>query len=186
MLNINNMCIFEGRTTNNQKFSQFNGQNGPVDKANFSISVPRILTAQQKQDPNAKKVDFINCSLIGAQVKTLQQHFPAGTPIKVVAKYTEYESVDQQTGQKKYGNIFEVESIGFVSTPAQNPGQGNNGGNNNYQQNNGYQAPQNNGYQQNYQQQPMQSQPQQNFMNAPQQNNQQGNFQMFGEDSYPF
>lgn len=185
MLNINNMCIFEGRTTNNQKFSQFNGQNGPVDKANFSISVPRILTAQQKQDPNAKKVDFINCSLIGAQVKTLQQHFPAGTPIKVVAKYTEYETVDQQSGQKKYGNIFEVESIGFVSTPAQNQGQGNNGGNN-YQQNNGYQAPQNNGYQQNYQQQPMQNQPQQNFMNAPQQNNQQGNFQMFGEDSYPF
>jgi len=192
MLNMNNICIFEGRTTSNQKFSQFNGQNGPVDKANFSISVPRILSAQQKQDPNAKKVDFINCSMIGAQVKTLQQHFPAGTPIKVVAKYTEYETVDSATGQKKYGNIFEVESIGFVTTPAQNQGQNGNGGNyqqNNggYQQNNnGYQAPQNNGgYQQNYQQ-PAQNQPQQNYMGQPQQNAQQGNFQMFGEDNFPF
>lgn len=161
MFNTNNFCFFEGRTTQNQKYSQFQGSNGPVDKVFFSISVPRALSAQQRQDPNAKKNDFVNCSLIGAQVKTLQQHFPAGTPIKVVGKYQEYETIDNATGQKKYGHVFEVESIGFVVTPSQAQ---NNNSNNNYQP-----------------QQPAND----NFMNEPQMNNQQGNFQMFG-DNFPF
>lgn len=176
MLNLNNLCIFEGRTTQNQKYSQINGQNGPIDKVYFSVSVPRVLTSQQKQNQNAKKNDFVNFSMVGAQVKVLQQYFPAGTPIKVVARYTEYETIDNATGQKKYGHVFEVESISFVTTPSQN--QNNNGGNNNYQQNN-------NNYQQ---QQP--TAPSGNFMNQPQaqntQNNQQGNFQMFGESEFPF
>lgn len=176
MLNLNNLCIFEGRTTQNQKYSQINGQNGPIDKVYFSVSVPRVLTSQQKQDQNAKKNDFVNFSMVGAQVKVLQQYFPAGTPIKIVARYTEYETIDNATGQKKYGHVFEVESISFVTTPSQN--RNNNGGNNNYQQNN-------NNYQQ---QQP--TAPSGNFMNQPQaqntQNNQQGNFQMFGESEFPF
>lgn len=176
MLNLNNLCIFEGRTTQNQKYSQINGQNGPIDKVYFSVSVPRVLTSQQKQGQNAKKNDFVNFSMVGAQVKVLQQYFPAGTPIKIVARYTEYETIDNATGQKKYGHVFEVESISFVTTPSQN--QNNNGGNNNYQQNN-------NNYQQ---QQP--TAPSGNFMNQPQaqntQNNQQGNFQMFGESEFPF
>ena len=175
MLNLNNLCIFEGRTTQNQKYSQINGQNGPIDKVYFSVSVPRVLTSQQKQDQNAKKNDFVNFSMVGAQVKVLQQYFPAGTPIKVVARYTEYETIDNATGQKKYGHVFEVESISFVTTPSQN--QNNNGGNN-YQQNN------------NYQQQQQPTAPAGNFMNQPQaqntQNNQQGNFQMFGESEFPF
>lgn len=187
MFNTNNFCFFEGRMTQNQNYTQINGQNGPIDKVNFSISVPRALTSQQRQDQNTKKVDFVHFSMIGAKVKTLQQHFPAGTPIKIVARYTEYETVDQQSGQKKYGHIFEAEDIGFVVTPVQNQGQPNNGGNN-------YQNAQNNGYQ-NYQQnnnnyQQQDNQPNNNFMNQPQnngqaQNNNNGNFQMFG-DEYPF
>lgn len=180
MVNLNNSCNFEGRMTSNQKYSQFNGQNGPVDKATFSISVPRALSSQQRQDPNAKKNDFVNFSLIGPQVKVLQQYFPAGTPIKVAAHYTEFETIDNATGQKKYGHIFEVDSIGFVVSPSQNQG----GNNNNSNGNNNYQQPQQN-YQQNnnYQQQP-----QQNYMNQSQQGNnqQQNNFQMFGENEFPF
>lgn len=182
MVNLNNLCIFEGRTTQNQKYSQINGQNGPVDKVFFSISVPRALTSQQRQDPNAKKVDFVNFSMIGAQVNTLKQYFPAGTPIKVFARYTEYETIDSATGQKKSGHVFEVENIGFVTTPSQNQGNGNvnaNNNNNGYQQNNNFQ---NNGN--NYQQ------PQYGQMNQsvqPPVNNQpQSNFQMFGESEYPF
>ena len=174
MFNTNNFCFFEGRMTQNQKFSQFQGQNGPVDKVFFGISVPRALSAQQRQDQNAKKNDFVSCSLMGNQVKTLQQFFPAGTPIKVIGRYTEYETVDNATGQKKYGHVFEVENIGFVVTPAQN--QGNNNASNNNTGNN------------NYQQQPQQNMQQnQNYMNQPQQNNNsQGNFQMFGENEFPF
>lgn len=178
MFNTNNFCFFEGRTTQTQKYSQFQGQNGPVDKVFFSISVPRALTAQQRQDPNAKKNDFVNCSLTGPQVKTLQQFFPAGTPIKIIGRYQEYETIDNATGQKKYGHVFEVEYIGFVVTPSQNQG---NGGNNNTANNN-YQQNQQNNYQQNQPQAPAG-----NFMNPPQNNNNpQGNFQMFSENEFPF
>lgn len=180
MFNINNFCFFEGRTTSNQKYSQINGQNGSIDKVFFSVSVPRALTSQQRQDPNAKKNDFVNFSLIGPQVKTLQQFFPAGTPIKVIARYTEYESIDNATGQKKYGHVFEVMNIGFVVSPSQNAQNGgnNNSGNNNNYQNNNYQQPQ----------QPQTPPPANNFMNQPQQNNQQNNnnFQMFGDQEFPF
>lgn len=177
MFNTNNFCFFEGRTTQTQKYSQFQGQNGPVDKVFFSISVPRALTAQQRQDPNTKKNDFVNCSLTGPQVKTLQQYFPAGTPIKIIGRYQEYETIDNATGQKKYGHVFEVEQIGFVVSPAQNQG---NGGNNNTANNN-YQQNQQNNYQQNQPQAPAG-----NFMNPPQNNNPQGNFQMFSENEFPF
>ena len=181
MFNTNNICIFEGRITNNTKVTQVNGPNGPMDKATFSISCPKALSAQQRQaaknDPNIKQVDFINFQMIGAQVKTLQQYFPAGTPIKVIAHYVTWESTNQQTGQKTYGHNFEVDHIGFVSSPAQNNGQGQGGyqqqtPQNNYQQ----QAPQNNGYQQSQQgyQQPQQQQAPQN------------NFEMFPQDEYPF
>lgn len=176
MFNTNNYCCFEGRTTSNQKYSQINGQNGPIDKVFFSVSVPRALTSQQRQDANAKKNDFVNFSMIGPQVKTLQQYFPAGTPIKVIARYTEYESIDNATGQKKYGHVFEVEHIGFVVSPSQNAQNGNNNNSGNNYQNNNYQQPQ-------------QTQaPANNFMNQPQQNNQQNNsnFQMFGDQEFPF
>lgn len=184
MFNTGNICIFEGRITNNTKITQVNGPNGPMDKASFSISCPKALSAQQKQaaknDPNIKQVDFINFQMIGAQVKTLQQYFPAGTPIRVVAHYVTWESTNQQTGQKTYGHNFEVDHIGFVSSPAQNNGQG--------------QAPRQGGYQQpqqnNYQQAPQQNNgymPQNNYQQAPQQQPpQQGNFEMFPQDEYPF
>lgn len=174
MVNLNNLCIFEGRTTQNQKYSQINGQNGPIDKVFFSISVPRALTSQQRKDPNTKKVDFVNFSMIGAQVKTLQQYFPAGTPIKVFARYTEYETIDNATGQKKNGHVFEVENISFVTSPSQNQQNGNNNSGN-YQNNNNYQQPQ----------QPNTPPPSDGFMNQPQ-NNQQGSFQMFTEQEFPF
>ena len=180
MFNTSNICIFEGRITSNTKITQVNGPNGPVDKATFSISVPKALSAQQRQDPNAKKNDFVNFQMIGAQVKTLQQHFPAGTPIKVVAHYVTWESTNQQTGQKTYGHNFEVDYIGFVSSPVQGNGQG--------------QAPQQGGYQQapqnNYQQAPQQNSyqqaPQNNYQQTPQQQAPQGNFEMFPQEEYPF
>ena len=168
---LNNLCIFEGRMTSNQKYTQINGQNGPIDKASFSISVPRALNSQQRQDPNVKKVDFVNLTMIGPRVKTLQQYFPAGTPIKVMAHYTEYETVDSATGQKKYGHNFEVDDFTFTVSASQ----GQNNANNNGNSNNNYQT------QQNYQQPQQQTRQQ---VNNQQQAN--SNFQMFGENEFPF
>lgn len=179
MFNLANCCFFEGRISRDPQFSQVqmgvgqNGQPNMVDKALFSIAVDRALSSQQRQkakngDQSIKTVDFIPCSLIGAQVATLRQYFPKGKAIKVVGHYTEYQTTDQQTGQTKYGHIFEIDNIGFTiadSKNIQNGGgqaQNNNGG---YQQNNG-------GYSQ---------QSAQNFNQQPQ-----NNFAMFDESESPF
>ena len=179
MFNLANCCFFEGRISRDPQFSQVqmgvgqNGQPNMVDKALFSIAVDRALSSQQRQkakngDQSIKTVDFIPCSLIGAQVATLRQDFPKGKAIKVVGHYTEYQTTDQQTGQTKYGHIFEIDNIGFTiadSKNIQNGGgqaQNNNGG---YQQNNG-------GYSQ---------QSAQNFNQQPQ-----NNFAMFHESESPF
>lgn len=188
MINNNNLCLFEGKMTKNANYSQFNGANGPVDKAFFSIMVPRALTSQQRQavkggDQSVKGNDFVKCSLIGAQVATLKQYFPEGTPIKVLARFTEYQKTDAATGAKTYDYCFEVENLSFVVSPSQNQ-QNNQGG---AAANTGYQAPQqnynnNNGGYQQQPQQPVQQQGQQ----QPQQNN--PNFEMFpvSAENYPF
>lgn len=184
MFNLANCCIFEGRISRDPQFSQVqmgvgqNGQPNMVDKALFSIAVDRALSSQQRQkakngDQSIKTADFIPCSLLGAQVATLRQYFPKGKAIKVVGHYTEYQTTDQQTGQTKYGHIFEIDNIGFTVADSKNVQNGggqtqNNGG---YQQTNNYQ--QNNGYQN--------QQPAQNYNQQPQ-----NNFAMFDESESPF
>lgn len=182
MLNQVNLCIFEGRVSRDPQYSQVqmgvgqNGQPNMVDKALFSIAVDRALSTAQRQkvkngDQSIKTADFIPCSLTGAQVATLRQYFPKGKAIRVIGHYTEYQTTDQQTGQTKYGHIFEIDHIGFTVADSKNL---QNGGqqqaNNNYQQNN-YQQPQQNNYQQ----------PQQNYNQQPQ-----NNFAMFDESESPF
>lgn len=184
-MNTANMCIFEGRLARDPQYSsiQINGQNGPqtLEKALFTIAVDRALTSAQRQkvkngDKSIKTADFIPCSLIGAQVATLRQHFFKGKGIRIVGHYTEYQTKDQQTGEVKYGHNFEVDSIGFCVQDPKDQNGNNQGG---YQQNNGYQ--QNGGYQQPQQYQNYQ-QPQQNYQ-QPQQN---GGFSMFDENNSPF
>ena len=178
MFNLANCCFFEGRISRDPQFSQVqmgvgqNGQPNMVDKALFSIAVDRALSSQQRQkakngDQSIKTADFIPCSLIGAQVATLRQYFPKGKAIKVVGHYTEYQTTDQQTGQTKYGHIFEIDNIGFTIADSKNVqnGGGQSQNNNGYQQNNGYNNQQS---AQNFNQQP------------------QNNFAMFDESESPF
>ena len=181
MINTSNLCMFEGRIARDPQYSTVQINNETVEKALFSIAVDRALSANQRQkaknDPNIQTADFIPCSLLGGSVATLRNYFPQGKAIKVVGHYTTYSSTDQQTGQKKYGHIFEIDSIGFVTQDSKNVQQ--------QQQNSYQQATQNNGYQQqnNYQQAPQQNyqQPQQYQQSQPQ-----NNFAMFDENESPF
>lgn len=183
MVNSANICIFEGRITRDPQYSTVQIGNDSVEKALFNIAVERVLSAAQRQkikngDKSIKTADFIPCSLLGAQVATLRQYFPVGKAIRIIGRYTEYQTTDGQTGQTKYGHIFEIDQINF---PVQDPKslQNNQGGGSNqqYQQNNGYQQqnqyPQNNGYQQQSQQQYQQPAAQ-------------ANFSMFDEGESPF
>ena len=176
MQNISNLCQFEGRMVRDPQFSSFQANGNTVEKALFSIAVDRALSSAQRQkaktDTNIKTADFIPCSLIGGQVPVLRQYFPIGKAIKVVGHYTEYKTTDQQTGQVKYGHIFELDSIGFVVQDGKNV-QANTGG---QQQ----AAPQ---QQQNYQQQ---AAPQQNYQQPVAQQPPVNNFAMFDENDSPF
>ena len=174
MINPANICIFEGRITRDPQLSTVQMGQDSVEKALFTIAVDRALSSAQRQkvkngDKSVKTADFIPCSLLGAQVATLKQYFPVGKAIRVMGHYTEYQTTDSQTGQTKYGHIFEVDNISFT---VQDP--------KNLQQNQGQQqaAPQQN-YQPQYQQAPQQNYQQQS---APAQNG----FAMFDENDSPF
>lgn len=175
MINPANICIFEGRITRDPQISTVQMGQDSVEKALFTIAVDRALSSAQRQkvkngDKSVKTADFIPCSLLGAQVATLKQYFPVGKAIRVMGHYTEYQTTDSQTGQTKYGHIFEVDNISFtVQDPKnlqQNQGQQQAAPQQNYQQPNTYQAPQ-----QNYQQQSASAQ---------------NGFAMFDENDSPF
>ena len=150
MINPANICIFEGRITRDPQVSSIQMGQDSVEKALFTIAVDRALSSAQRQkvkngDKSIKTTDFIPCSLLGAQVATLKQYFPVGKAIRVMGHYTEYQTTDNQTGQTKYGHIFEVDNISFT---VQDPKNSQNGQQSQAPQQN-YQQPapqQNNGF----------------------------------------
>lgn len=180
MINPANMCMFEGRITRDPQCSTVQIGQDSVEKALFTIAVDRALSSAQRQkakngDQSVKTTDFIPCSLLGGQVATLKQYFPVGKAIRVIGHYTEYQIKDQQTGQTKYGHIFEIDNISFTTQDSKS-----------LQQNNGQQY-QNNNYQQPAQayQPPVQNNYQQPQQYAQQQAPQNG-FAMFDESDSPF
>ena len=185
MINSANICIFEGRMVRDPQYSTVQMGQDSVEKALFTIAVDRALSAAQRQkakngDQSVKTADFIPCSLLGDQVATLRQYFPVGKSIRVIGHYTEYQTTDQQTGQKKYGHMFEIDNIGFAVQDSKN-----------LQQNGGQQAAPQQGYQQTpqqgYQPNTYQAPPQQGYQQAPPQYQQPAqNFAMFDENESPF
>ena len=161
MVNVNNMCIFEGRMVADAQCSTVGSGQNQFEKALFRIAVERSLSSEQRQkvrggDTSIKTADFVPCSLIGGQVNTLRQYFPQGSPIKLIGRYTDYKTTDPQTGQDKYGHIFEVDHISFVVSNNTGGSQNNNSnksGNNNggYKNSNNNYSAGNGGGQNNYQ-----------------------------------
>lgn len=191
MINLSNLCYFEGRVAKHNQFSTVQIGQDTVEKAIFSVAVDRALTSNQRQkaknDQSVQTADFVTCSLLGNQVATLKQYFPVGKAIKVLGHYTTYQTTDQQSGQTKYNHIFEVDAIGFTVQDSKNLQQ-NQGQQQASQQN--YQQPPNNTYQQaqgGYQQ-PSYQQAQGGYQQAHQQQYQQaqGGFAMFDESESPF
>lgn len=185
MANSANLCIFEGRIVSAPQYSTIQSGTETFEKAIFRVAVDRKLSAAQRQkvkagDKSIKTADFVSFSLIGNRVETLRNYFPVGKSIRITAHYTEYETMDSQTGTKKYGHMFEVDDIDFTVQDAKSLQGSNNGqqqygaANNNYSAPNNYQGQGTNyGGQNQYQQQAQ-----------PQATN--GNFSMFDGDNMPF
>lgn len=177
MFNTNNFCFFEGRVAKDPVFSTVNGYNGPTEKVMFTLAVDKSLTASQKQGAE-QTADFVQFSAIGKIAETVKSWCPKGKAVKVVAQYATYESINQQSGQKEYRHIFNVDSLGFTTKDAQYLANGNgiqqvNNNNGGFQQQNNFN---NGGFQQPQQQNNFQQPQQQNNFQQPQQEN---NFQMF-------
>lgn len=150
-LDLNNMCMFEGRVTSNIKSSQVNTQNGPMNKVSFGIAIPRNLSTAQRQEVkngnpnNIPTTVFVNCYASGAEADLVLKYFPAGKAIKAVGVYDTWESTNQN-GQKQYFHGFQIVKVGFTSTDAQNTGNNNNNGGNTNGNNQGNSGNNNNGF----------------------------------------
>lgn len=145
MLNVSNLCSFEGRLIADPKISQvtWNTQQGQktANKAEFTLAVDRKMTAQQKQaaqQSGKPTADFPRFVVIGPRADFVQKFLTKGKPCKIVGSFETSSWTDKQ-GQKQYGWVFQVEDIGFtLSDNSQH--QNNQGGNNAAQGNNNYQG----------------------------------------------
>ena len=185
MMTSSNVCIFQGRISNDIKFSsnQYQTPNGPqtLESAKFNVAVDRALSSAQRQkakqgDKSIKTTDFIPCSLSGPAVATLKQYFYKGKGIHILGHLEEYTTTNQQTGQTTYGHTIVCEKIDFCIQDPKNGQQTNNTNNNGYDNNSGYDQNQyaqgyNGGY---------------NDYQQPQQQAQMSGFSMFDESSSPF
>lgn len=176
MFSTSNMCHFIGRLTADPEVKYQQGKNGDsFATASFTIACDRALTSQQRQDAkngnsNIKTADFIRCRAMGGIAEILQKHFHKGDGISIAARYSEWQTTDSQTGEKKYGHSFEVENIGFLPSSSSNNANSSNDSNGNHSNNN---SGNNNNFNQN------------NGSNN-NSNKQNQQFVMFNEDSQPF
>ena len=72
-----NKIILTGRTTKNAELSYLPGVGTP--KMAFSLAVER----NYQKDKNNKKVDFINCEMLGKHTENLTQYITKGKAILV-------------------------------------------------------------------------------------------------------
>ena len=173
--NAQNLCIFEGRIVNDPKFETIQSQNGPFEKASFTIAVDKNLTSQQRQaaknDPSIQTADFVNFKLTGSKVDHLKQYCPKGRALTVVASYETWTSTNPNTGEKVYGHVFNVVDYKWTIKDASYL---NNGNAANAQQPTQMQNQGQGGFQQ------------QNFNAPPQNNPSMNNFNMFDSPESPF
>lgn len=147
MFNVNNCCQFEGRLVKDPEFKTVGQGNNTFTKALFTIAVDRQLSKEKKQqkknDPNSVvSADFPQFVALGAKAEFLKNYFSKGKPIKIWASYQSYSSQDPQTGNRRFGHIFQVEELGFTisDTSGNNGGNTNNNGGGNYGRQNNRQA----------------------------------------------
>lgn len=120
--------MFIGRISNDPKFEVKQGNNGEFKKCLFSVAVNRNLTANQRNDSNATKVDFINFCAFGATAQFVNDYFKKGKPIEVMAEFQTYTV--ENNGTKEYKYSFIAHNVGFTVSDS---AAGGDAGNNNQQ-----------------------------------------------------
>lgn len=116
MINVNNLCTFEGRIVNDPQISIQGQGRDSYTKALFTLAIDRKLTKEQRE---AKKnrvegpyIDLVSFVANGAIADIIKNYFGKGKPIKVIASYQSFEFKDNN-GDIKYDHIFKVEDLGY-------------------------------------------------------------------------
>lgn len=119
-MNGNNLCIFEGRLINDPKMSQvnWNTQQGPktVNKAEFMLAVDKKMSSQQKQAAQTAgkpTADFPKFVVMGGQADFVSKWLAKGKPCRVVGSF-ETSTWTDNSGNKQYGWVFQVQDVGFT------------------------------------------------------------------------
>ena len=103
-----NKIILTGRTTKNAELSYLPGVGIP--KMAFSLAVER----NYQKDKNNKKVDFINCEMLGKHTENLAQYITKGKAILVEGELNieQYE----KDGEKRSYTKVKVDKLEFLSS----------------------------------------------------------------------
>ena len=103
-----NKIILTGRTTKNAELSYLPSVGTP--KISFSLAVER----NYQKDKNNKKVDFINCEMLGKHTENLCQYVTKGKAILVEGELNieQYE----KDGEKRSYTKVKVDKLEFLSS----------------------------------------------------------------------
>ena len=103
-----NKIILTGRTTKNAELSYLPSVGTP--KISFSLAVER----NYQKDKNNKKVDFINCEMLGKYTENLCQYVTKGKAILVEGELNieQYE----KDGEKRSYTKVKVDKLEFLSS----------------------------------------------------------------------
>ena len=100
-----NVCIFEGRLTKDSEFTVFGQKDTP--KLKFSL-------ANNYGYGEYKKVNYIDCEIIGKKAESLAQYMVRGKAVNIVTEYHQQRWEDQD-GNKKSKPLFHVLDVSFTS-----------------------------------------------------------------------
>ena len=104
-----NKVVLTGRLVRDAELSYIASTATP--KMNFSMAVER----NYQKDKNNKKVDFINCEMLGKHTENLAQYITKGKAILVEGELNieQYE----KDGEKRSYTKVKVDKLEFLSSP---------------------------------------------------------------------
>jgi single-stranded DNA-binding protein len=130
-LNMNNVCMFEGRLAADPEGSTIKGANGDITQVRAKLVIDRGMKkdAKEKAQKEGKETaDFIPLEAMGPKADFIKNYFTKGSPIKVVAAFKSFSYM--KDGQKVYGHNFDVVDATFTVSSANGNGGNTNGGGN--------------------------------------------------------
>lgn len=127
-LNLNNMCIFEGRLVADPELNyiSMNGGQQGLAKCKIKVAVDKNMTKEARtkaQAANQPTADFVPVEIVGPKAEFVSNYFSKGSSIKCTCSFRTFSW--QKDGQTQYGYSFDAVDVGFTVGGNSNNGNGN-------------------------------------------------------------